>query len=63
MYLRNDVLQQHLDANTKLKRKLCLFLDGAARIPREMACSDRVYLRVSFMPIDSWRMLGVKASR
>ena len=32
--LRNDVLQQHIDAKTRLKRMLFLFLDGAAIIPR-----------------------------
>lgn len=32
--LRNDVLQQHIDAKTRLKRSLFLFLDGAAIIPR-----------------------------
>lgn len=31
--LRNDVLQQHVDAKTRLKRKLVLFPDGAAIIP------------------------------
>lgn len=32
--LRNDVLQQHIDAKTRLNRTLSLFLDGAAIIPR-----------------------------
>ena len=32
--LRNDVLQQHIDAKIRLKYMLFLFLDGAAIIPR-----------------------------
>jgi len=61
--LRNDVLQQHIDARTRLKRGLFLFLDGATMSREAMACSDRVYLRVSFMPIDSWCILGIYGSR
>lgn len=32
--LRNDVLQQHIDAKTRWKRRPCLLLDGVAIIPR-----------------------------
>ena len=57
--LRNDVLQQHIDAKTRLKRSLSLFLNGTATIPTGVARSDQVYLRVSFVPIDSWRKLDM----